>query len=85
MEKQIKLLKSVKDIKTGKQILSGTVTDLGTERNNNAVNNGLAVWVDSRSFKEERAMEDLAKPSEKKEGTPKKTTTSVKGKKIETK
>ena len=68
-----------------KNLMKGTVIDLGKERNEAAVNNKLAVWVDSRSFKEERAMEDLAKPSEKKEGTPKKTTSSVKGKKIETK
>ena len=80
MEKQIKLLKSVKDKETGKQILTGTVIDLGKERNEDAVNNKLAVWVDSRSS----PLQDL-KPSEKKEGTPKKTTSSVKGKKIETK
>ena len=84
MEKQIKLLKSVKDKETGKQILTGTVIDLGKERNEVAVNNKLAVWVDSRSSKEEKPLQYL-KPSEKKEGTPKKTTTSVKGKKIETK
>lgn len=84
MEKQIKLLKSVKDKETGKQILTGTVIDLGKERNEAAIKNKLAVWVDSRSSKEEKPLHDL-KPSEKKEGTPKKTTTSVKGKKIETK
>ena len=84
MEKQIKLLKSVKDKETGKQILTGTVIDLGKERNEAAIKNKLAVWVDSRNSKEEKPLQDL-KPSEKKEGTPKKTTTSVKGKKIETK
>lgn len=84
MEKQIKLKQSVKDRETGKQILAGTIIDLGTERNNNAVKGGLAVWVDSRSLKEEKPMAGL-NPTEKKEGTPKKTTTSVKGKKIETK
>ena len=84
MEKQIKLLKSVKDKETGKQILTGTVIDLGKERNEAAIKNKLAVWVDSRNSKEEKPLQDL-KPSEKKEGTPKKTTTSVKGNKIETK
>lgn len=84
MEKQIKLLKSVKDKETGKQILTGTVIDLGKERNEVAVNNKLAVWVDSRDFTEEKPLQDI-KLSEKNEGTPKKTTTSVKGKKIETK
>ena len=54
MEKQIKLLKSVKDKETGKQILTGTVIDLGKERNEAAVNNKLAVWVDSRSSKEKK-------------------------------
>ena len=85
MDKQIKILKTVRDNIKGGSILKDTVIDLGTERNTNAVKNGLAVWVDSRSFKEERVLADLEKASEKKEGTPKKTTTSVKGKKIETK
>ena len=84
MENRIKLLQSVKDNKTGEQYLTGTVIDLGKERNEAAVKNKLAVWVDSRSSKEEKPLQDL-KPSEKKEGTPKKNTTSVKGKKIETK
>lgn len=83
MEKQIKLLKSVKDKETGKQILTGTVTDLGKERNENAVKKGLAVWVDFRSGKEVQNITEKA--TEKKEGTPKKTTSSVKEKKIETK
>ena len=84
MENRIKFLQSVKDKETGEQYLTGTVIDLGKERNEAAVNNKLAVWVDSRSFKEEKPLQDL-KSTEKKEGTPKKTTSSVKGKKIETK
>ena len=67
-----------------KNLMKGTVIDLGKERNEAAVNNKLAVWVDSLSSKEEKPLQDL-KPSEKKEGIPKKTTSSVKGKKIETK
>ena len=75
------MLVSANDKVTGKLILEGSELDLGKERNTNAVNNGLAVWVDSREFIE--AKKEVA--NEKKEGTPKKTTTSVKGKKIETK
>lgn len=85
MDKQIKILKTVRDNIKGGSILKDTIIDLGAERNKNAVKNGLAVWVDSRSFKEERAMEDLTKATEKKEGTPAKTTSSAKEKKIETK
>ena len=81
MENRIKLLKSVKDKETGNQLLTGTVIDLGKERNEAAVNNKLAVWVDSRDFTEAKKEVE----TEKKEETPKKTTTSVKGKKIETK
>lgn len=84
MEKKIKILTTVRDNVKGGNILADTIIDLGTERNTNAVKNGLAVWVDSRSFKEIREMEDL-KSSEKKEGTPAKTSTQAKGKKIETK
>ena len=67
-----------------KNLMKGTVIDLGKERNEAAIKNKLAVWVDSLSSKEEKPLQDL-KPSEKKEGTPKKTTSSVKGNKIETK
>ena len=84
MEKQIKLKQSVKDRETGKQIVVGTIIDLGTERNTNAVKAGLAVWVDSRSLKDEKPLAEL-NPTEKKEGIPKKTTSSVKGNKIENK
>ena len=67
-----------------KNLMKGTVIDLGKERNEAAIKNKLAVWVDSRSSKEEKPLQDL-KATEKKEGNPKKTTTSVKGKKIEIK
>ena len=75
------MLVSANDKVTGKLILEGSELDLGKERNTNAVNNGLAVWVDSREFLEVKKEVE----NEKKEVTPKKTTTSVKGKKIETK
>ena len=64
-----------------KNLMKGTVIDLGKERNEAAVNNKLAVWVDSIDFTEAKKEVE----TEKKEETPKKTTTSVKGKKIETK
>lgn len=66
----IKLLSTVRDAKTGKEIKKGETIDLGNERNEGAVKNGLAEWV---------------KQSEKKEGTPAKTTSSAKGKPVETK
>ncbi len=75
------MISQAHDAKTGNIYQEGTILDLGEERNTNAVNNGLAVWVDSREFTE--AKKEAAK--EKKEVTPKKTTSSVKGKKIETK
>ena len=80
MEK-IKMLVTAKDNVKGGQILKDTVIDLGKERNTKAVKNGLAVWVDSREFTEAKKEVE----TEKKEGTPKKTTSSAKGKKIETK
>lgn len=83
--KKIKLLKTVTDGKKGGDILIGSVVDLGQARNEAAVKGKLAVWVDSTEF--ETAKKELAaeKQTEKKEGTPKKTTTTVKGKKIQTK
>ena len=68
----IKLLSNVTDGVTGKVLYKDQIVDLGAERNEKAVYNKFAVWVDEP-------------PTEKKEGTPKKTTSSVKGKKIETK
>ena len=64
-----------------KDLMKGTVHDLGEERNKIAVEKGIAKWVT------EETKNEVAKPiqSEKNEGTPKKTTSSVKGKKIETK
>lgn len=85
MEK-IKMLVTAKDNVKGGQILKDTVIDLGKERNTKAVKNGLAVWVDSREFTEAKKEVEADKAiSEKKEGTPKKTTSRAKGKKIETK
>ena len=82
MEK-IKILKQVRNLDGG-YFKKDDIVNVGKERNTNAVKAGLAVWVDSRSLKDEKPLSEL-NPTEKKEGTPKKTTTSVKGKKIETK
>lgn len=69
------------DMKTGHLYKLGELADLGEKRNTNAVKGGLAVWVDSTEFQKE-----AEKPAtEKKEGTPKKTTTRAGSKKIETK
>ena len=43
--KKIKMLKSVNDGKTNKEISINSIVDLGEERNQNAVKNGLAVFV----------------------------------------
>ena len=75
------MISQAHDAKTGKSYPEGTILDLGEERNTNAVNNGLAIWVDSSEFTEVKKEAE----KEKKEGTPKKTTSSARGKKIETK
>ena len=72
----IKLLSNGTDGVTGKVLYQDQIVDLGEERNEKAVNNKFAVWVDEQPKEA---------PTEKKEGTPRKTTSSVKGKKIETK
>ena len=72
----IKLFSNVTDGVTVHSLRKGTIVDLGADRNEKAVNNKFAVWVDDQPKDE---------PTEKKEGTPRKTTSSVKGKKIETK
>ena len=73
------------DMKTGHLYQLGELADLGEKRNANAVKGGLAVWVDSTALIEAKKELATEKATEKKEGTPKKTTTSVKGQKIETK
>ena len=47
--KKIKMLKSVNDGKTNKEISINSIVDLGEERNQNAVKNGLAVFVTGKS------------------------------------
>ena len=47
--KKIKMLKSVNDGKTNKEISINSIVDLGEERNQNAVKNGLAVFVTGES------------------------------------
>lgn len=74
------MLVTARDTEKGVDILKDSVVDLGKERNEKAVKNGYAQWVEEsvKNVKEEAE-------TEKKEGTPKKTTSLVKGKKIETK
>lgn len=74
---KVKLLLEVLDNETKQNLPKGTVKDFGKDRNELAVNNGWAEWVDEK---------EPAK-SEKKE-TPKKKVTAgavVKGEKIESK
>lgn len=74
---KVKLLLEVLDNETQTNLPKGTVKDFGKDRNELAVNNGWAEWVDEK---------EPAK-SEKKE-TPKKKVTAgavVKGEKIESK
>lgn len=73
----IKFFDMIKIVKEGSQFKVGEKVNLGKDRNLNAVNSGFAVWVDSTDFDNVEG--------EKKEGTPKKITTSARGKKIQTK
>ena len=66
------MLVTARDTEKGVDILKDSVVDLGKERNERAVKNGYAQWVEEAE-------------TEKKEEAPKKTTSLVKGKKIETK
>lgn len=75
------MLVTARDTEKGVDIQKDAVVDLGKERNEKAVKNGYAQWLEE--VKVSNVKEEAA--TEKKEGTPKKTTTSVKGKKIETK
>ena len=77
MGHKIKTLVAIADTQKGKIVKAGEIVDFGKDRNELAVNNGWAEWVDEK---------EPAK-SEKKE-TPKKKVTAgavVKGEKIETK
>ena len=49
----IKFIAIAKDKETGKKFKIGDEVDLGAERNENAVINKIAVWVDSREFQKE--------------------------------
>lgn len=79
MADKIRLLSDQPDITNYSHIFKkGEVVDLGEQRNKMAVLNNKAEWVKSE------AKEESEKSSEKVEN-PKKTTSSAKGKKIETK
>lgn len=68
--KKIRLLRDVEDAVNNKQYRNGDVIDLGEERNESAVNRGLAVYVEEE---------------EKEEGAVKKVLPKVKGKNVEVK
>lgn len=79
MADKIRLLSDQPDVTNySKLYKKGDVLDLGIERNKIAVANGKAEWVKSEVKKE-------SDKSREKVESPKKTTSSVKGKKIETK
>ncbi|MDV3674462.1 hypothetical protein CMU30_13855 [Elizabethkingia anophelis] len=68
--KKIRLLRDVEDAVNNKQYRNGDVIDLGEERNESAVNRGLAVYVEEK---------------EKEEGEVKKALPKGKGKNVEVK
>lgn len=72
MGHKIKTLVDITDKDKNEIVKSGTIVDFGVLRNKKAVDSKWAEW-------------HIEKETEKKEETPKKTTSSVKGKKIETK
>lgn len=72
MGHKIKTLVDITDKYKNEIVKAGTIVDFGVLRNKKAVDNKWAEW-------------HIEKETEKKEGTPSKTTSSVKGKKIETK
>lgn len=53
----IKIVREITDKVTCQKYKIGEVIDLGNERNNEAVNRSLAVWVDSREFQAEKVEE----------------------------
>lgn len=68
--KKIRLLRDVEDAISNKQYRNGDVIDLGEERNESAVNRGLAVYVEEK---------------EKDEGEVKKVSPKRRGKNVEVK
>ncbi|MDV3461781.1 hypothetical protein CMV04_12250 [Elizabethkingia anophelis] len=68
--KKIRLLRDVEDAVNNKQYRNGDVIDLGEQRNESAVNRGLAVFVEEK---------------EKEEGEVKKVSPKGRGKNVEIK
>lgn len=73
---KIKLKKTAFDAIAKRDILAGEIVDLGAERNEKAVKNGFAEWVEQPTEKRE-----TEKPTAKKAETVSKTTTPAKPKK----
>jgi len=61
----IKFIAQAKDKVTGKNYIIGEEADLGKERNENAVINKVAVWVDSREFLKGKNKVETEKVEEK--------------------
>ena len=74
---KIKLKKTAYDSISVRDILAGEIVDLGAERNEKAVKNGFAEWVEQPTTEKK----ETEKPTEKKAETVKKTTTPAKPKK----
>lgn len=85
---KIRIVQPTYDAVNGDQYKVGDIIDLGGIRNKRAVDTNQAVWVDSEKLaKAEAKGEDTTNMSEKVEVPQgaKKTTSSARGKKIETK
>ena len=85
---KIRIIQPAPDAITNKMYPVGTILDLGGMRNKRAVDSKIAVWVDSEKLaKAEAKGEDVTNMTEKVEVPQgaKKTTTSARGKRIETK
>lgn len=90
---KIRITQPTFDQVTKEHYIEGRILDLGAIRNRNAVNSNQAVWVDSEKYEKELSKADAPKDGEpvimsEKVEVPrvaKKTGTSVRGKKIETK
>jgi len=85
---KIRIVQPVPDKVTNKMYKVGDIVDLGGMRNRRAVENNIAVWVDSEKLAKAEAngenTENMTEKVEVPQGA-KKTTTSARGKRIETK
>ena len=84
----IRIIQPTYDLKTKEHYKVGTILDLGGIRNKKAVDSKQAVWVTSKELAKEEAKADSTENTTEKvevaQGA-KKTSTSARGKRIETK